>query len=108
MHEISGSEFFRTSTRIQSGPAAFRWIKVHYDLFNHFERHANIMSYTLVPKGKTGNETTESSRLEFSEKLIAHKFPWSDAADNTSGAFNRGGILDLALLRRVLEICLNL
>ena len=47
----------------------------------------------------------ESSRLEFIEKFSANNFALSDAEDNTSGLWNRGGIADLPLLRTLLAIC---
>ena len=37
----------------------------------------------------------ESSRLGFLEKFSANNFAGSDAEDNTSGSFHRGGIADL-------------
>ena len=49
-----------------------------------------LCSYRLVLQGKTGKETPESSRLEFS----ANNFALSDAEDN-SRPLNRGGIADL-------------
>ena len=42
-----------------------------------------LCSFKLVLKGKTGKEITESSRLEFLEKLSANNFVLSDAEDNT-------------------------
>ena len=54
-----------------------------------------------------GKEIPESSRLEFLEKNLANSFALSHAEDNTSGPFNRGGIIDLPLLRTVLAICQN-
>ena len=52
-------------------------------------------SYRLVLEGKTGEETPESSTLEFLEKFLANNFALSDAEDNTSRPLNRGGIADL-------------
>ena len=60
--------------------------------------------FKLVLEGKTGKEIPESSRLEFLEKFSANNFALSDAEDNTSGLLNRGGIADLALLRKLLAI----
>ena len=53
---------------------------------------------------KTGKEIPESSRLEFLEKFSANNFALSDAEDSTSGPLNRGGIVDLPLLRTLLAI----
>ena len=51
-----------------------------------------LCSLRLVLEGKTGKEIPESSRLEFLEKFLTKSFSLSDAEDNTSGPFNRGGI----------------
>ena len=64
-----------------------------------------LCSFRLVLEEKTGKETPESSRLEFKEKFSANNFALSDAEDNTSSLFNRGGIADLPLLRTLLAIC---
>ena len=56
-----------------------------------------ICSFRLVLEGKTGEETTESSGLEFLKKFSASNFAYSDAEDNTSRLFNRGGVADLLL-----------
>ena len=63
-----------------------------------------LCSFRLVLDGKTGKEIPESSRLEFLVKFLAKNFPLSDAEDNTSRPFNRGGIADLLLLRTLLAI----
>ena len=55
-------------------------------------------------EGKTGKEIPESSRFEFLEKFSGNNFALSDAEDNTSRPLNRGGIVDLALLRTLLAI----
>ena len=64
----------------------------------------DICSFTLVLEGKTRKEILESSRSEFSEKFLVNSFGLSDAEDNTSGKLNRGGIVDLPLLRTLLTI----
>ena len=48
---------------------------------------------------------SESSRLKFLEKFSANNFALTDAEDNNSGPFNRGGIADLPFLRTLLAIC---
>ena len=63
-----------------------------------------LCSFRLVPKGKTGKEIPESSRLEFLEKFSGNNFILSDREDNTTGPLNRGGIADLPLLRALLAI----
>ena len=65
------------------------------------------MQFKLVLEGKTGKETSESSRSEFLEKFSANKFALSDEDENTSGPLNIGGITDLLLLRTLLAICQN-
>ena len=64
-----------------------------------------LCSFRIVLEGKIGKEIPETSRLEFLEKILANNFALSDAEDNTSGAFNRGSIADLPLLRTLLAIC---
>ena len=63
-----------------------------------------ICNFKLVLEGKTGKEIPESSRLEFLEKFLANTFALSDIKDNTSGPLNRGGMVDLPLLRTLLAI----
>ena len=62
-------------------------------------------SFRLVLEGKTGKEIPESSRLEIVEKFSGNNFDLSDAENNTSGLLNRGGIVNLPLLRTQLAIC---
>ena len=57
IYESLGSQFFKTTTVIQSGPVAFA--------------------------GKTGREIPKSSRLRFLVKFSANNFALSDAEDNT-------------------------
>ena len=63
-----------------------------------------LCSFRLVLEGKTCKEITESSRLEFLQKFVANNFAFSDAEDNTSSPLNRGGTVDLPLLRTLLAI----
>ena len=104
MYESSGSQFFRTTTGIQSGPDPFdksRFIMTFLTILGVTEI---LCSFKLVLEGKTGKEIPESSRLEFLEKFSANNFALSDAEDNTSGLLNRGGIADLPLLKTLLAI----
>ena len=99
MYESSGSQFFRTTTGIQSGPDAFdesRFIMTFLTILGVIEI---LCSFRLVLEGKTGKEIPESSRLEFSEKSLAKNFALSEVEDNTSRSLNRGGIAGLPLLR---------
>ena len=63
-----------------------------------------LCSFKLVLERKAGKEIPELSKLEFLEKFSANKFALSDAEDSTSGPLNRGGIVDLPLLRTLLAI----
>ena len=54
-----------------------------------------LCNFRLVLEGKTVKEIPESSRLQFSGKVLENNFALSDAEDNTSGPLNRGGIADL-------------
>ena len=104
MCESSGSQFFRTTTGIQSGPDAFdksRFITTFLTILGVTEILCN---FRLVLEGKTGKEIPESSKLEFLEKCLANNFTLSDAEDDTSGPLNRGRIADLPLLRTLLAI----
>ena len=74
MCESSGSQFFRTTTGIQSGPDAFdksRFIMTFLTILGVTEI---LCSFKLVLEGKTGKEIPESSRLEFLEKALANNF----------------------------------
>ena len=67
-YESSGSQFFRTTTGIQSGPDAFdesRFIMTFLTILGVIEI---LCSFRLVLEGKTSKEIPESSRLEFLEK----------------------------------------
>ena len=105
MSEGLGSQCFRTTIRIQSGPGIFdesRFVMTFLTILGITEI---LCSFRLVLEGKTGKEIPESSRLEFLEKFLANNFALSEAEDNTSGPLNRGGIADLPLLRTLLAIC---
>ena len=107
MYECSGSQFFRTTTGVQSGPDTFyksRFIMTYYYGPIIMFIMEKLCSFRLVLEGKTGKEIPESSRLESLEKFLANNFPSSDAEGNTSGPLNRGGIADLSLLRTLLAI----
>ena len=104
MYESSGSQFFRTTTGIQSGPDAFEESRFVMTLLTILGVMEILCSFRLVLEGKTGKDLPESSRFEFLEKFLANNFALSDAEDNTSGPLNRGGIADLPLLRTLLAI----
>ena len=104
MYESSGSQFFRTTTGIQSGLDALdksRFVMTFLTILGVTEV---LCSFRLVPEEKAGKEIPESSRLVFSEKFSGYNFALSDAEDRTSKSLNRGGIADLSLLRTLLAI----
>ena len=79
VYKSSGSQFFRTTTRIQSGPDAFdesRFFRTFLTILGITEI---LCSFRLVLERKTGKEIPESSRLEFLEKSLGNNFPLSDA-----------------------------
>ena len=104
MYESSGSQFFRNTTGIQSGPDAFEESKFVMTFSTILGVMEILCSFRLVLEGKTGKEIPESSRFEFLEKFLGNNFALSDAEGNTSGPLNRGGIVDLPLLRTLLVI----
>ena len=65
MDESSGSQFFRTSSRIQSGPDGFdesRFVMTFSTILGAMEI---LSSFRLPLEGTTGKEIPESSRFEF-------------------------------------------
>ena len=104
MYGSSGSQFFRTTTGIQSGPDAFDESRFTITFLTILGVIEILCTFRLVLEGKTGKEIPKSSRLEFLEKFLANNFALSEAEDNTSRPLNRGGIADLPLLRTLLEI----
>ena len=94
MYESSDSQFFRTTTGIQSGPDAFDESRFVMTFLNILGVMEILCSFRLVLEGKTGKEIPESSRLEFLEKFSANNFEVEDnslleAEDNSSSPFNR-------------------
>ena len=105
MYESSGSQFFRTTTGVQSGINAFdesRFVMTFLTILCVTEI---LCSFRFVLEGKTGKEIPKSSKLEFLEKILANNFALSDTEENTSGLLNRGGIADLPLMRMLMAIC---
>ena len=69
MFQSSGSQFFKTTTEIQSRLDDFvesKFIMTFLTILGVIE---TLCSFRLVLKGKTGKEIPESSRLEFLEKF---------------------------------------
>ena len=107
MYESLGSQFFTTTTGIQSGLDAFDESRFVMTFLTTLRVTEILCSFWLVLEGKIGKEIPESLRLEFLEKFLANNFALLDAEGNTSGPLNRGGIADLPLLRTLLAICQN-
>ena len=99
MYESSGSQFFITTTGMQSGPDIFDESRFVMTFLTMVGVMGILCSFSLLLEGKTGKEIPESSRLEFLEKFLANNFALSDAEGNTSGPLYKGGIADLPLLR---------
>ena len=74
MYESSGSQFFRTTTGIQSGPDAFDESRFVMTILTILGVMEILCSFRLVLEGKTGKEIPESSRFEFLEKFLANNF----------------------------------
>ena len=104
MYEYSGSQFFRTTIGIQSGPDAFDESMVVMTFLTILGVTEIVCSFRLVLEAITGEKIPESSRLEFLERFVANNFASSDAENNTSGPLNRAGMADLPLLRSLLAV----
>ena len=72
MEENSGSQFFRTTTGIQSGSDAFDESRLVMTFLTILAVTEILYSLRLVLEAKTG-------------KFLANNFALSDAEDNTSG-----------------------
>ena len=70
----SGSHFFRTNTGIQSGPGALDESRLVMTFLTILKVIELLCSFRLVLEEKTGKEITESSKLEFLEKILANTF----------------------------------
>ena len=98
------AQYLRITTGIRSGPDAFDESRFVMTSLAILWVTQILCSFRLVLEGETGKEIPQPLRLEFLEKFFAKKFALSDAEDNTSGPFNRGGIADLSLLRTILAV----
>ena len=96
MLKSSSSEFFRTTTGIQSRPDAFhksRFVITFPTILGVIETSC---SPRLAPGEKTGNNILSH---QFIETFSANSFALTDAGDNTFRPLNRGSIIaDLSLL----------
>ena len=77
MCESSGSQFFRTTTGIQSGPDAFDESRFVMTFLTNLGVLEVLCNFRLVLEGKTGKEIPESSRLGFLDKFLANSFSLS-------------------------------
>ena len=104
VHESSSSQFFRTTTGIQSGLDAFyesRFVMTFSTILGVTEI---LYSFRLVLEGKASKDNAEWSRLKFLENFVVNNIALSDAEDNTSGLLNRGRVANLPFLRTLLAI----
>ena len=88
MHESSGSQFFRTTTGIQSGLDTFEESRFTVAFLTMLGVTKILCSFRLVLEGKAGKEIPGSSRLEFLETFLANNFALANAEGNTSGPLN--------------------
>ena len=103
MYQSSCSQFFRTTTGIQSGPDAFdepRFVMTFLTILGGTEI---LRNFRLVLEGKTGKEIPGLSKLEFLQKFLANSFALANPEDNISRLKKRG-IADLPFLRTLLAI----
>ena len=79
MCESSGSQFFRTTTGIQSGPEAFDESRFNMTFLIILGVIEILCIFRLVLEGKAGKEIPKSSRLEFLQKFLGNSFALSGA-----------------------------
>ena len=98
-----GSQFFRITTEIKSGPYTFNESRLVMTFLTILGITEILCGFRLVLEEKTGKKIPEL--LEFLKKFSVGNFALSEAENNTSGLLNRGGIADLPLSRTLLAIC---
>ena len=99
-----GSQFFRTITGIQSGQDTFHESRFVMTFLTILWVTEILCSFRLVLEWKTGNDIPWVIKIGV-QKFHRNNFALSNAEDNTLGLLNRGGIVDLPLLRTLLAIC---
>ena len=97
MYDSSCSQFYRTTTEIQSGPDVHEESRLFMTFLTSFGVTEILCSLRLIIEGKTRREIPDSS-LKFLEKFLANNFALLDVEDNTSAPLYRGGIAYLLLL----------
>ena len=98
MYESSGSQFFRNTTGIKSGPDAFDefWSIMSFLIILRVPEILSSFRLVLEGKvGKVGKEIPVSLRLELSEKFLTNNFALSDEKDNTYGSLKEEEQTDL-------------
>ena len=84
MYESSGLQFFRATTRTESGPDVSDESRLVMTFLTILGVTEILYRFRLALEGKTDKEIPESSRLEFLEKFVGKNFALSDTEDNTS------------------------
>ena len=79
VYESSGSQFFKTTPGIQSGPDAFDKSRLVMTFLTNMGVREIRCSFRLVIEGKIGKDIPASSRLEFLEMFFVNSFALSDA-----------------------------
>ena len=74
MYGSSGSQFFRTTTGIQSGPDTFDESRFVMAFLTIVRIKEILFNFRLALEGKRSKEIAELSRLEFLEKFLANNF----------------------------------
>ena len=72
MYESSGSQFFRTTSGIQSGADGFDESRFAMTILTISGVMEILYSFRLVLEWKTGKKIPESSKLEFLEMFLAN------------------------------------
>ena len=105
MYESSGSQFFRTTTRIQSRPDDFHESRFFMTFLTILGVMEILCSVRLVLEGKTGKKIPQSSRLELLEKFLPKNLLYQMQKTTPSGRWlEEVCIADLLLLRTPLAI----
>ena len=101
MYESSGSQFFRTTARIQSGPDTFGESRLFMTFLSNFGATEILCKFRSILDGKTDKDISKPLRVQFLEKISAYNFVLSDVEDNTSRLLNRTSIADLTPKSRI-------
>ena len=107
MFKSRHSQFFRTTTGIQSRPDAFDESRMGMTFLTNLGITETLCSFRVVLGRKVCKKIPEWSRLELSEKFLTKNFALSDAEDDNSESLNNRGIADLSLLRAPYAIYQN-